>query len=309
MTDRSLSRFAVLAGDDHRPDRLCAVADDGAGRPVAGMTDVAALVAAAPGAPSLAAAVEAVGGLDEPVPLGRLAAPARPAEVWAAGVTYERSRDARMRESTATADVYERLYGADRPELFIKATGPRIVGPDAPLGLRGDSAWQVPEPELGLLLGTDGRILGYTLGNDLSSRDIEGANPLYLTQAKVFAGSCSLGPEVVAAEGVDPYDLELRIRVLRDGKAAWSDGTATSRLNTRLERLVDYLRRDNWMAPGTVLLTGTGIVPDDEFSLQAGDVVEIDCPPIGVLRNPLVPAASLPAPAGWSATPAPSPAA
>jgi 2-dehydro-3-deoxy-D-arabinonate dehydratase len=176
----------------------------------------------------------------------------------------------------------------------------RAARPDAPIGLRGDSAWLVPEPELGLVLGTDGAVLGYTLGNDVSSRDIEGANPLYLTQAKVFAASCSLGPVVIAADGLDPYDLDLRVRVLRDGETAWSDATSTSRLNTRFERLVEYLRRDNWLAPGTVLLTGTGIVPDDDFSLRPGDVVEIACEPIGTLRNRCVPAAGLPAPAGWT---------
>lgn len=299
MTQRTApARFAVLA--DGAP-RLCLVGADGTARPIAGIPDVAALIAAAPDAPSLVAAAETVGGAADPVPPGPLAAPVRPAEVWAAGVTYRRSRDARMRESADTADVYARLYGADRPELFLKATGPRIVGPDAPIGLRDDSAWQVPEPELGLVLGTDGRILGYTIGNDMSSRDIEGENPLYVTQAKVFAGSCALGPVVVAAEDLDPYALELSVRVERDGATAWSDATSTSRLNTRLERLVDYLRRDNWLPPGTVLLSGTGIVPDDDFTLQVGDVVEIACEPIGTLRNRCVPASALPAPDGWGA--------
>jgi 2-dehydro-3-deoxy-D-arabinonate dehydratase len=301
MTDRSPTRFAVAADPDGAPDRLCVVDGDGAARIVPGVTDVSALIAAVPGAGSLNDAVDALGGPGERVTIDRRGAPARPAEVWAAGVTYERSRDARMRESAATADVYERLYDAERPELFLKATAPRIVGPDSPIGLRADSTWLVPEPELGIVLGTDGRILGYTLGNDLSSRDIEGENPLYLTQAKVFAASCSLGPVVVAAEGIDPYNLEIAVRVLRDGAAAWSDGTTTARLNTRLERLVTYLRRDNWLAPGTVLLTGTGIVPDDSFTLRPGDVVEISCEPIGTLRNPCATAATLPAPAGWTA--------
>jgi 2-dehydro-3-deoxy-D-arabinonate dehydratase len=314
-------RLAALAGPTG-PDRLCLIDDDGRPRPVGSARDVADLLAREPSARTLAEAVDRA-GVGEPLPVvfelsastpqGRpeegaaigepvdvaLAAPVRPAEVWAAGVTYERSRDARMRESEVTADVYQRVYDADRPELFLKATAARIVGPGATIGLRSDSSWQVPEPELGLVLAGDGTIVGYTLGDDVSSRDIEGENPLYLPQAKIFAGSCALGPVVVAADALDPYDLELRARVVRDGRAVWSAQTSTNRFHTRLERLVDYLRRDNWLPAGAVLLTGTGIVPDDGFTLQPGDVVEISCDLLGTLANPCAPAATLIPPEGW----------
>jgi 2-dehydro-3-deoxy-D-arabinonate dehydratase len=230
-----------------------------------------------------------------------LVAPVIPAEVWAAGVTYERSRDARMYESDER-DVYERVYEAERPELFLKATGARVVGPGAPIGLRSDSEWQIPEPEIGLVLGTDGEVLGYTLGNDVSSRDIEGDNPLYLPQAKIFAGSCAIGPCVVTAAAVeDPYALGIDMRIVREGRVVVEGSTTTARLHKRFETLTDHLRRDNWIAPGTVLLTGTGIVPPDDFTLAAGDVVEIVCDPIGTLRNRCRPAAELPPPADWTA--------
>jgi len=214
-----------------------------------------------------------------------LSAPVSPEEVWAAGVTYERSRDARMHESTER-DVYARVYEAERPELFFKATGSRIVGPGAPVGLRSDSKWQVAEPEIGLVLRSDGEIAGYTLGNDMSSRDIEGDNPLYLPQAKIFSGSCALGPAVVPASEVgDPYSLELEMRIMRSGDLVFSASTSTARLRKRFDVLVAYLARDNWIAPGTVLLTGTGIVPPDDFTLQPGDVIEIANKQVGVLRN------------------------
>jgi 2-dehydro-3-deoxy-D-arabinonate dehydratase len=228
-----------------------------------------------------------------------LVAPVRPAEVWAAGVTYERSREARVYES-AERDIYERVYDADRPELFLKATGPRIVGPGAPVGLRSDSRWQVPEPEIGIVLGASGEIAGYTLGNDMSSRDIEGDNPLYLPQAKIFAASCALGPVVVGASDIaNPYDLDIGLRIERADRTLFEDATTTRKLHKRLDVLSAYLRRDNWIAPGTVLLTGTGIVPPDDFTLQAGDVIEITCDAIGVLRNRCEPAAELTPPEGW----------
>jgi 2-dehydro-3-deoxy-D-arabinonate dehydratase len=212
------------------------------------------------------------------------AVPARPAEVWAAGVTYQRSRDARVEESASSGDHYERLYDAERPELFLKATGPRIVGPEERIGLRSDSAWQVPDPELALLLGTAGQILGYTLGNDLS---------------------CALGPVVVSAAAIpDAYALRLELTIRRAGAVLWQGETSTAQFNTRLERLIEHLRRDNWIAPGTVLLTGTGIVPDDEITLAPGDVVEITCAEIGTLRNTCAAAAELSPPRGWSAAPA-----
>jgi 2-dehydro-3-deoxy-D-arabinonate dehydratase len=228
-----------------------------------------------------------------------LVAPVTPAEVWAAGVTYERSRDARMDESSES-DIYDRLYDAERPEIFFKATGARIVGPGAPVGLRSDSEWQVPEPEIGLVLGAYGEIAGYTLGNDMSGRDIEGDNPLYLPQAKIFAGSCAIGPTVVAASAVeDPYGLEIEMRIERNDAIVLEGTTSTSRLHRRFDVLTAYLERDNWLAPGTVLLTGTGIVPPLDFTLQRGDVISISCSPIGTLTNQCRFAKELPPPAGW----------
>ena len=232
-----------------------------------------------------------------------LVAPVVPVEVWAAGLTYERSRDARMHESSEQ-DVYERAYEAERPELFFKATGARVMGPGAPVGLRADSSWQIPEPEVALVLDAAGEILGYTLGNDMSSRDIEGDNPLYLGQAKIFAGSCALGPTVVSAAAIeDPYALEIEMRIVRGDETVFAGSTSTARLHKRFDVLAAYLKRENWIAPGTVLLTGTGIVPPDEFTLQPGDVVEISCDPIGVLRNRCEPAETLASPSGWTLPP------
>jgi len=229
-----------------------------------------------------------------------LVAPVAPIEVWAAGLTYERSRDARMHESSEK-DVYERAYEAERPELFFKATGARVMGPGAPVGLRADSEWQIPEPEIALVLDAAGGIAGYTLGNDMSSRDIEGENPLYLGQAKIFAGSCALGPTVVSATAIeDPYALKIEMRIVRGGETVFAGSTSTARLHKRFDDLVAYLKRDNWIAPGTVLLTGTGIVPPDEFTLQPGDLIEISSNPIGVLRNRCEAAEGLVPPPGWT---------
>lgn len=297
----------------HLPGRdtpqLCVEEVEGALRPVEGYSDVSSLLEAKPAATSIADAVaqaglghETVGRWDDVVATrssidgARPAPPAVPAEVWAAGVTYERSRDARMEESEHQ-DAYQRIYDAERPELFLKATRRRVAGPWDEIGLRSDSRWQVPEPELGLVLGEGGAILGYTLGNDVSSRDIEGENTLYLPQAKIFAGSCSIGPVVLTADEIaDPYSIEITLTIVRDGAAIFEDRTSTALFHVRLERLVEYLVRDNWIAPGTVLLTGTGIVPEDALTLHPGDRVDISAPPIGVLSNRCAPAASLSVP-------------
>lgn len=274
---------------------LCAV-EDGAVRPVGEPCELVALLRGGE-----VVGGEAIACWDDLEPVApdprrlHLLPPVRPLEVWAAGVTYERSRDARMLES-GRLDVYDHVYESARPELFLKATGDRVVGPNAQVGLRGDSAWQVPEPELALVLDSSGAVLGYTLGNDVSSRDIEGENPLYLPQAKIFAGSCALGPLVVSASEVpDPYHVVLRLRIERGGEAVFEAATSTAQLHTKLETLVDYLARENWLAPATVLLTGTGIVPE-EFTLEPGDVVEVSSPGIGMLRNTCAPAAALPVP-------------
>lgn len=293
----------------NRRRALC-VADDGGVYPVGRFGDVAELLASHTGTLESSVATagvssESLGRYDElarfePGSDAHLVAPVTPAEVWAAGVTYERSRDARMHESSER-DVYERVYEAERPELFFKATGARVMGPGAPVGLRTDSEWQIPEPEIALVLDGLGNVVGYTLGNDMSSRDIEGQNPLYLAQAKIFAGSCALGPTVVSTAAVeDPYALGIEMHIMRAGETVFTGSTSTARLHKRFDVLVAYLKRDNWIAPGTVLLTGTGIVPPDDLTLQPGDVVEISCNSIGVLRNRCEPAEGLAPPPGWT---------
>jgi 2-dehydro-3-deoxy-D-arabinonate dehydratase len=206
-------------------------------------------------------------------------------EIWAAGVTYERSRHARKEESVV-GDIYERVYDADRPELFFKATPSRCVGPNEPVGLRGDSRWLVPEPEIALVIGRKLEILGYTLGNDMSARDIEGANPLYLPQAKVFCAGCSVGPAIVLREPGDTTPFPIICSVQRGGEEVFQGETSTASMHRTFSDLVGYLGRCNTLPAITILLTGTGIVPPDEFSLQAGDIIEISSPQIGTLRNP-----------------------
>lgn len=209
--------------------------------------------------------------------------PLRPVEVWAAGVTYARSRDARESETTVR-NIYDKVYEAERPELFLKATAQRVVGPNDFVGIRSDSSWQVPEAELGLVLNGRGEIVGITAGNDMSSRDIEGENPLYLPQAKIFRHSCSLGPTLRLLEGAPP-PLNITCRIWRGSTLAFSGSTSTSQLKRSYEELIGFLMRDNWLYTPTVLLTGTGIVPPDEFTLQDGDLIEIDVEQVGVLRN------------------------
>jgi 2-dehydro-3-deoxy-D-arabinonate dehydratase len=223
----------------------------------------------------------------------RLLPPLDAPEVWCSGVTYERSRDARMEES-ASRDVYADVYEAPRPELFLKdAAGRRTVGPGTPVAVRSDSSWNVPEPEIGLVLGRGGAILGYTIGNDVSSREIEGANPLYLAQAKVYAAACAIGPAVYAtAEPPDAFEISMRITD-GDGDLVYEDATTTAKMVRSFEELASWLVRDNPIAPGTVLLTGTGLVPPDDVSLQPGQVVEIRVPEIGTLSNPVVLASTL----------------
>lgn len=213
--------------------------------------------------------------------------PAAAPEVWAAGVTYERSREARLAETT-TAGIYDKVYDAERPEVFFKATASRCVGPNAPVGVRADSRWTVPEPELAVVLDAAGAMLGYTLGNDMSARDIEGENPLYLPQAKIYRACCSLGPVVVLTEEPLERRLVLRCRIVRGGREVFSGEVPTSRLKRPLQELIECLRRANDVPPMTVLLTGTGIVPPDEFACEAGDVIEIEADEFGVLRNPAV---------------------
>jgi 2-dehydro-3-deoxy-D-arabinonate dehydratase len=218
-----------------------------------------------------------------------LALPVEPPEVWGAGVTYERSRDARMAESDDAKDLYMLVYEAERPELFLKDAGcRRTVGPGEPVGVRGDSAWNVPEPEIAVVLGEGGAPAGLTIGNDVSSRDIEGANPLYLPQAKIFAGACALGPAILVPDDWEA-PLAIRMRVSdADGAELFSGETSTARMRRTFPELVEWLLRANPVPAGSVLLTGTGLVPPDDFTLEPGHVVEIHVPDIGTLTNPVV---------------------
>lgn len=208
-------------------------------------------------------------------------------EVWAAGVTYYRSRTARMEESHNSGgdSFYDRVYNAERPELFFKATAHRVSGPGKAVRIRRDSRWNVPEPELALALTRNGKIVGYTIGNDMSSRDIEGENPLYLPQAKVYDGSCALGPCILVSEKMPNASTEIRLEILRTGQLAFVGTTTLGQLKRTPESLVEFLYRDNSFPQGCFLLTGTGIVPGDDFTLQAGDEIRITIEPIGTLRN------------------------
>ena len=218
---------------------------------------------------------------------GNLLAPIGSQEVWAAGVTYHRSRDARMEESESAGggDFYDRVYQAERPELFFKATPHRVVGPGAKVAIRRDAKWSVPEPELALMVSPRGKILGYTVGNDMSSRDIEGENPLYLPQAKVYDRSCALGPCVLVAGEALPRSTEIRLEILRGGSSAFAGRTTLNELKRDPQTLVDYLFRDNSFPKGCFLLTGTGIVPPDSFTLAHGDEIRISIEGIGTLAN------------------------
>jgi 2-dehydro-3-deoxy-D-arabinonate dehydratase len=195
-------------------------------------------------------------------------------EVWAAGVTYRRSREAREHESDVK-DVYEKVYSAERPELFFKAIGWRVVGHKMPIRIRQDSHWNVPEPELTLVINGRKEIVGFCVGNDVSSRDIEGANPLYLPQAKIYNGSCALGPGIFLAEADQLLDLAIQMDIMRAGEVVYQGETRSSEMKRTLSELVDYLTQEIDFPYGVFLMTGTGIVPTDDFSLQPGDVVRI----------------------------------
>ena len=216
----------------------------------------------------------------------RMDRPFEPPEVWAAGVTYKTSEMERRRESD-TPDVYSSVYAAERPEVFFKASPERCVGPFEAVGIRGDSDWNVPEPELAFVL-FGGEIVGFTIGNDMSSRSIEGQNPLYLPQAKVFDRCCAIGPCLVTANDLDPSDLEIACSITRAGSEVWSDRTSTSLMARSCEELADWLQRHNFVPNMTTVLTGTAIVPPPEFSLKEDDVVTITIDGIGVLENTVI---------------------
>jgi 2-dehydro-3-deoxy-D-arabinonate dehydratase len=217
-------------------------------------------------------------------------APAVDQEVWAAGVTYYRSRSARIEESkdAGGGTFYDRVYSAERPELFFKATGPRVIGTSGNVRIRSDAKWSVPEPELTLFVNPAGEIAGYTIGNDMSSRDIEGENPLYLPQAKFYDGSCALGPCILLTSEPLPKTTSIQIEILRTGNVAYAGSTTLAELKRDPAELVSYLFRDNSFPSGVFLMTGTGVVPEDDFTLAAGDIVRIGIEGIGTLENTVV---------------------
>jgi 2-dehydro-3-deoxy-D-arabinonate dehydratase len=216
-----------------------------------------------------------------------LLAPIGSQEVWAAGVTYYRSRDARMEEAEAAGggSFYDRVYSAARPELFFKSTPHRVAGPGEDVRIRKDSKWNVPEPELTLVVTPRGKIIGYTVGNDMSSRDIEGENPLYLPQAKVYDKSCALGPGILVTDEPLPPETRIHLEIRRAGKAAFEGSTTLAAMKRKPQELVEYLYRDNSFPAGCFLLTGTGVVPPSTFTLEPRDEVRITIDSIGTLVN------------------------
>lgn len=228
-------------------------------------------------------------GAKVPVQSVQLLAPIDRQEVWAAGVTYKRSKVARMEESEGAARFYDLVYEAPRPELFFKANPHRVVGPGAAVRIRKDAKWNVPEPELALVLDSKLRLVGFTIGNDMSSRDIEGENPLYLPQAKVYDACCGLGPAITLASDMPPLDeIHISIVIERAKKKVFSGATNITQLNRTFEDLIGWLGRDNSFPHGVILLTGTGIVPTEEFTLQPEDQISITIAGIGTLSNSVV---------------------
>ncbi len=227
---------------------------------------------------------------------GRILAPIGSQEVWAAGVTYHRSRSARMAESkdAGGGDFYDRVYSAERPELFFKATPNRVAAPGTPVRIRSDAKWSVPEPELTLVIDPRGQIIGYTIGDDMSSRDIEGENPLYLPQAKVYDRSCALGPCVLVTNDPLTTTTSIRLSIERGGAVVFSGETTLASLKRSPQVLVGYLFRENHFPSGAYLMTGTGIVPPDSFTLASGDKVSITIDGIGTLENQVVQGGTVP---------------
>ena len=216
-------------------------------------------------------------------------APVERQEVWAAGVTYLRSKTARMEESDFSATAYDKVYSADRPELFFKSLAEKVAGPGEPVGIRRDARWSVPEPELALVLNSKGKIVGHTIGNDMSSRDIEGENLLYLPQAKIYDRSCALGPFIVlCAPEFAVREWKIKITIRRDGQSVFAGETSVAQIKRRFEELAAFLFRSQIFPHGAILLTGTGIVPPDAFTLREHDSIEIEISGIGLLRNAVV---------------------
>jgi 2-dehydro-3-deoxy-D-arabinonate dehydratase len=219
----------------------------------------------------------------------QLLSPIERQEVWAAGVTYLRSKKARMEESNFSANAYDRVYNAQRPEIFFKSLPEKAVGPGEPVGIRTDAQWNVPEPELALVINSQGTIVGYTIGNDMSSRDIEGENLLYLPQAKIYQRSCAIGPcIVVGSTETVARTWTITLQIYRGGKMVFEGQTTVNQIKRSFEELVSYLYRSQTFPYGAVLLTGTGIVPEDNFTLQPDDRVRIEVNGIGVLENTVI---------------------
>jgi 2-dehydro-3-deoxy-D-arabinonate dehydratase len=231
--------------------------------------------------------ISELGRAQKEIDLSLLEAPIEHQEVWASGVTYYRSRSARIEESkdAGGGDFYDRVYSAERPELFFKAVAHKVAGPASKVKIRSDAKWSVPEPELTLVVNPRGQIIGYTIGNDMSSRDIEGANPLYLPQAKVYDRSCALGPGILLRKEPMPASTEIAMEILRSGIAQFSAAINLSEMKRDPQTLVDYLYRDQSFPHGCFLLTGTGIIPPDAFTLQSGDEIRISISGIGTLIN------------------------
>jgi 2-dehydro-3-deoxy-D-arabinonate dehydratase len=221
-----------------------------------------------------------------PLDTVRLRTPVEAQEVWAAGVTYLRSKEARMVESEFSATAYDRVYDAVRPEIFFKSLPEKVVSPGDPVGIRKDARWNVPEPELALVINASGKLVGFTIGNDMSSRDIEGENMLYLPQAKIYTGSCAVGPWIVVGptEG-DARQWSIHLEILRNGKTVFTGETRVDKIKRRFSELVDYLFRSQNFPNGAVLLTGAGIVPPDSFTLEINDAVRIHISGVGTLEN------------------------
>jgi 2-dehydro-3-deoxy-D-arabinonate dehydratase len=261
------------------------VVEDG-GRSVALRESWDELIAADDPAAALRAAL-ASGSSTVSLDSSSMLAPIGSQEVWAAGVTYLRSRVARMEESKSAGggDFYDRVYAADRPELFFKSTPQRVLGPAGQVRIRRDSKWNVPEPELTLVINPRGKIVGYTIGNDMSSRDIEGENPLYLPQAKMYDGSCAIGPAVLVSSDPLPKSTKIELEIRRGGAVAFRGETSLTQMKRDPRELVEYLYRETSFPTGCYLLTGTGIVPPDSFTLAHGDEVRISIEGIGSLVN------------------------
>jgi 2-dehydro-3-deoxy-D-arabinonate dehydratase len=275
-------RFLTPGAD--RPSVGVRAADTVTELPVAGIGDLLALPLT-----ELRAALATTGAVHDAADVRLLPPVDQRMEVWAAGVTYQRSREARITESERSADVYDLVYEAERPELFFKSAAWRVTGDGESVSVRTDSEIDVPEPELGLVVNAHAEVLGYTVVNDMSSRSIEGVNPLYLPQAKIYLGGCAVGPGIRPVwEVADPYALAIELEIHRDGEVVWSGETSTSLLRRKFDELVGYLFRADAFPDGVVLATGTALVPDLPFTLTAGDRVVITVGEVGTLTSTVV---------------------